>query len=123
MFLQPDVEDNDDEVEEEVEQSPARWRPPTPPKASPKRSPLTSNESPAVLESEAQIPNLKIVTPTNLFSSVLDVQESHTPTPPQLLTVESSQLFKPIMPDMNTTFDLNSKDDGNIYSTKLIKNS
>ena len=63
----PDVEDNDDEVEEEVEQSPVRWRPPTPPKASPKRSPLTSNESP-VLESEAQIPNLKIVTPTNLFS-------------------------------------------------------
>ena len=80
------------------------------------------HESPA-LESEAQIPNLKIVTPTNLFSSVLEVEESHTPTPPQLLTVESSQLFKPIMPDMNTTFDLNSKDEGKIFSTKLIRNS
>ena len=49
-FLQPD-EDNDDETETEEEsdeQSPARWRPPTPPKASPKRSSLASDESPAL---------------------------------------------------------------------------
>ena len=40
-------------------------------------------------------------------------ESAHTPTPPQLLTVESSQLFKPIMqPDMNTTFD---KEEGKIF--------
>ena len=47
IFLQPD-EDNDDEVEEEEEQNSAPWRPPTPPKASPKKASLTSGESPAL---------------------------------------------------------------------------
>ena len=68
----------------------------------------------------AQIPILTRVsprvTPTNLFSSVLQ-EDSHTPTPPQLLTVETSHLFKPIMPDMNTTFD---KEEGKIIFALLM---
>ena len=68
----------------------------------------------------AQIPILTRVsprvTPTNLFPSVLQ-EDSHTPTPPQLLTVETSHLFKPIMPDMNTTFD---KEEGKIIFALLM---
>lgn len=95
-ILQEEANAGQDSDEEEVEQD-HKWdkiRSPTPPKASP-RVENTHGED----DDQGHLRLFKAIT-----------EEDHkTPTPPQLLSVKSRALFKPIQ-DMNATFDLNQDD-------------
>ena len=71
--------DGIEEVEDEVEESPVRWRPPTPPKATPPKG--TKIEMSEATSDDTSVTN--IVPP--LFTSVIE-GDSRTPTPPVLIS-------------------------------------
>ncbi len=104
LIVTIEANDNDEDVEEDDEKEDIVVpRPPTPPKSSP------------ILRDQAAI--VKVVdnaeeaednlTASHLFKPVLELEDTRTPTPPQLSSIETRRLFRPVQ-DLDATFDLNA---------------
>merc|ERR1711860_411731 len=101
VTIEPNLNETEDVIDEDVDESPVRWRPPTPPKATPPKNtgqPKESSEETSVT-SGISVP---------LFSALAEGSEN-TPSPPMLTSLESRKLFKPIQETLDQTFDLNNE--------------
>ena len=102
--------DTEDILEDEVEESPVRWRPPTPPKATPPKGAQPSEHE------DTSVTNItNIAAP--LFSAVVE-GDTRTPTPPMLTSCESRKLFKPIQETLDETFDLNEDSNNKTFDVQ-----
>ena len=105
VTIEPKLNETEDVIDEEVDESPVRWRPPTPPKATPPKNaekPKETNEE--TTEETSVTSNISVP----LFSALVEGAEN-TPSPPVLTSLESRKLFKPIQETLDDTFDLNNE--------------
>ena len=118
----------EEEEEEDNDESPVRWRPPTPPKVlesslknNSELEPITeASESSPDSGKETETENLTEPVQNFLIKSVLN-QSGKTPTPPHLNYIESKSLFKPVVSDLNTTYDFHeSPADNEVNETVII---